>query len=43
MLVGIGVNLIAAAQHARRLATLDRGELFRARPVFGVVVALLLA
>jgi len=41
--LGVGVNLVAAAQHVRRLRTLERGELFRPRPVFGAVVALLLA
>lgn len=43
VVVGVGVNLVAAAQHARRLAMLDRGEVFRPRPLVGVVVALLLA
>lgn len=40
---GVAVNLIAAAQHVRRLRALERGELFRLRSTFGVVVSLLLA
>jgi putative membrane protein len=43
VVVGVGVNLVAAAQHARRLAMLDRGEIVRPRPLFGVAIALLLA
>ena len=41
--LGVAVNLVAAAQHVRRLRTLERGELFRPRPTFGALVALLLA
>lgn len=43
VLAGVAVNLIAAVQHVRRLRLLERGELFRARPTFGVAVSLLLA
>lgn len=43
VLVGVVVNLTAAVQHVRRLHTLQRGELFRLRATFGVVVSLLLA
>ena len=41
--LGVGVNLVAAAQHVRRLRALDRGETFRPRPLFGALVALVLA
>jgi putative membrane protein len=43
VVVGVAVNLIAAAQHVHRLRLLARGELFRTRPTFGVAVSLLLA
>ncbi len=43
VVLGVGVNLMAAVQHARRLRTLDRGEVLRPRPLFGVLVALALA
>jgi putative membrane protein len=43
VVAGVVVNLIAAAQHVHRLRLLERGELFRARPTFGVAVSLLLA
>lgn len=43
VLAGVAVNLIAAVQHVHRLSLLERGELFRARPTFGVAVSLLLA
>ncbi len=43
VLVGVGVNAVAALRHARRLAVLDRGEIFRPRPLVGVVVALVLS
>jgi inner membrane protein YidH len=43
VIVGVGVNAMAALQHARRIASLDRGEIFRPRSRFGVLVALLLA
>ena len=43
VIVGVGVNAMAAIQHARRVALIDRGEIFRPRSSFGVVVALLLA
>lgn len=41
--LGVAVNVAAAVQHTRRLRSLARGELFAARPVFGVTVALVLA
>jgi putative membrane protein len=43
VIVGVGVNAIAALQHARRMAMLNDGEIFRPRARFGVGVALLLA
>ncbi len=43
VVLGVVVNLIAAAQHVRRLRRLARGELFHPRPHFGVVVSLGLA
>ena len=43
VIVGVGVNAIAGLQHARRVATLDRGEIFRPQSRFGVAVAFLLA
>lgn len=41
--LGVVVNLVAAAQHVRRLRALARGRVFVPRPAFGVVVAALLA
>ena len=43
VVLGVGVMLAAAAQHARRLRALARGELFGPKPAFGVVLSLVLA
>jgi putative membrane protein len=43
VVLGVTVNVAAAFQHARRLRSLERGELFVPQPTFGVIVALLLA
>lgn len=43
VVLGVGVNTFAAAQHVRRLRMLSRGQLFAPRPHFGVAVALGLA
>jgi len=43
VIVGVGVNAVAALQHARRITMLDRGEIFRPQSRFGVLVAVLLA
>lgn len=39
VLLGVGVNAFAAAQHVRRLRMLSRGQLFAPRPHFGAAVA----
>jgi putative membrane protein len=43
VVLGVVVNVAAAAQHTRRLRALERGELFVPRPLFGVTVSLVLA
>jgi putative membrane protein len=43
VVLGVGVNTVAALQHVRRLRMLGRGQLFSPRPHFGVAVALGLA
>jgi putative membrane protein len=43
VVLGVLVNLVAGLQHVRRLATLERGRLFRPRPWVGLAVTLLLA
>lgn len=43
VLLGVAVNVAAAAQHTRRLRSLARGEIFVPGPTFGVTVSLVLA
>ena len=43
VLLGVAVNLVAAMRHVARLRAWERGGLIRPRPLFGAIVAVLLA